>query len=276
MAFKKFSGMMANNIGSFSANSKFGDVYDKRRRMRIGIERESYGYQRRVNEELATEKYKYKKKEMFKKDKEFCRDMEDKMWGDEMDEMDGIGYENSNDDMDMDIMYERVNVSPKRCVLVIVDGVLYEISVNDDFVFVKKYVERVRRINGGDVDGGGGQIKSEIKTHSDDEVYNVSVDVDDGYGMGVGGFEVYKYEKAMMDDWGDGVMEIVGNNLRHVRVDEFMYDFESNHKKQCFDGDNKMGYRVCLEFMSEEKDVVLYVGIDGWFGYDEDMYLFSE
>eukprot|EP00483_Globobulimina_turgida_P005051 UN05061 len=46
--------------------------------------------------------------------------------------------------------------------------------------------------------------------------------------------------------------------VQYLRINEFIYDHENNHKKQCYD-DEEHEYEICLEFREEESEMLLYV-----------------
>ena len=93
------------------------------------------------------------------------------------------------------ILEERVNLSPKRCVLFENGHRLYEICVNDDFVFVKKYMRKMQRYNGeSDI-----EIEMEFENGLNEGNATEFVDFER--------FESFKYEQAMMvKDRGNGLV----------------------------------------------------------------------
>ena len=63
----------------------------------------------------------------------------------------------------------------------------------------------------------------------------------------------------------------MSNELGYVNIDEFIYNGNTNHKRQCF-GEVKP-YQICLEYESVRDDIVLYVRVAR---FEEEMYVFAE
>eukprot|EP01084_Bolivina_argentea_P019594 36414_1 len=120
---------------------------------------------------------------------------------------------------------ENVNPTPMRC-LIVKQGKenVYEVCINDDYLEVSKYVDKVLRFHGDD--------------EEEEDIMNVNVNVDpeqenDEYKIiDFEDFEDFKYG-TVMDDSGsdsDDDDELVVQNIgmvQYLRINEFIYDHEN-------------------------------------------------
>merc|ERR1712115_628214 len=82
-----------------------------------------------------------------------------------------------------------------------------------------------------------------------------------------------KYKQAMSND----IMTRINtlnvekvNNVQYLKINEFIYEHNSNHKKQCYN-DNDREYEICLEFKEVEKEMLLYLNNEfDWILFEND------
>ena len=272
---QRSAGMMMGGGGyGFRANSVFGDRMDnnvKRRRLREGIMR---GYENKKWRERAD-----KMKDEMERVKERNKD---KAYDYEMDE--GDLYEEEEKGVRSGKSYEEwrqmrmegdrlINPTPKRCIMFTYDTELYELCINDDFVFIRKYMEKVKK-PGYDFEVDVDYIKSLGLKGNDtvlDEVMDGNMSIVHDYDdmMDLERYENYKYMQAVIHDYdkNEGVDdEYKGIEIKKfdekpsfLRIDEFIYNFEKNHKRQCYK--ERYPYDICLEYDDIEDDMILYYGL---------------
>ena len=272
--------------GGFRANSIFGgDNELKRRRLRNIIENSDN--EMRVKIDSMKDKHnKLKERERDKRD--FRKLDENEMFEKEEIHRKNMDFKNWRQ---YSIENEYVNPSPKRCVLFTTDNnqKLYELCLNDNHVFVTNYVKKIRKPHISDYLEEDIEyinhiksLKTGNKSQSIEPIDNNDTIVLDGDMMDFEKYQNDKYMEAILVDHNqenannnsvkhddDKNIEIkrMGRSTNVFRIDEFLYNFEDNHRKQCYL--ERYPYRLCLECLelyddtdTKTKDeIILYYGI---------------
>eukprot|EP01084_Bolivina_argentea_P056257 103003_1 len=273
---------------AFGAESVFyGDVYEKRRRLSQWIK----GNSRRMNE-LKLEERKHKQKRVIKRRRMKAFDLERSIDADELfyvestltcddtrcvfvaadalreamegkeeeelstcdeqcvfEEADALREEiegNSSVVVD-ELFYDEANEGPRRCVFVAADA-LYELCLNDLSISMSKYGEKVLKQS------------ARVVARGDDDMLRPNASEYDT--MQFDELERFRYREAMDYDekeTRDLSMQIHKvNDVQFLKVIEFIFDHEKNHKKQC-STDEEDKYEMCLEFKEIENQMLVFV-----------------
>eukprot|EP01084_Bolivina_argentea_P056259 103005_1 len=241
---RAFSKMM----GGFGSRSAFyGDTLEKRRRLREWIARNSDGSKRIHELRLEKKKHERERVEHRRITKEIDRGVdEDELFYDMANGDEGDEDWSDRDEMELQelevIESDNPNPGPRRCVFVVTDE-LYELCVNDASISMKKYVEKVLNYEYNEGDRVTPNA-SEYDTMQFDEL------------------ERFRYREAMDYDekeTRDLSMQIHKvNDVQFLKVIEFIFDHEKNHKKQC-STDEEDKYEMCLEFKEIENQMLVFV-----------------
>ena len=254
-------GPVPDLMTAFKGDSAFADNFEKRRRMREWIEQNSEGIKREQNMRKSVEKQKMMKKHRSVRDKEALRSTDDNtMFYDETHELDMTEEQ-------LKEVEENVNPSPKRCIFVKDGEDLFELCMNDDLVEISKYVEKRAIFDGvsdEDLIGDDEDLES-VELNDGRYSYQTNNTFGDYDMMDFQKFENFRYKQAMIRDMmrENGTVDENGlsvkkvEKVQYLRSNEYIYDHEGHHKKQCFE-DNKE-VKVCLQFMEDNEEMLLFV-----------------
>lgn len=268
---------MQSPWNAFHTNTKFGDNVGKRRRLREWLENMLEEKQSKSSIELEKIRKKVEQKRNHKIDTEAIRNIDtDAMFYDQVNEL----------QIDEDTLKEADHdiPTPKRCIFFTQKQILMELCFNDDYVFIKKYLKKIKKqsVQHIDVD-----IDNNLNNISDlefidyapqninNDIYiptNDTYDNEDDYDYYQGfstipfdEFEAFKYQQAIIQD---SMVESDDDefhirklaNPQYLTSKEYIYDHYKNHKTQCFDENgNGESKNICLQFNEDTEEMFFYI-----------------
>ena len=265
-------GMMYSH-GGFGANSVFTkDNRLKRRRLREMIYINSDEKKSKVRKSIKNIKNKVKKLRQRKKDQRDYRKMDETEIFEEANDDDAIPRNRNFQHLtDLELDNEEINPSPKRCIILTADS-LYELCINDKYAFVTKYIKKLRKPHFHGYLEEDAKYVNHIRNSINGTVNDSTADAmiyDEDNMMDFEGYENEKYSEAMHIDYynlhdsngshiENGIqLKKIAETATVIRIDEFIYNYENNHRKQCFV--DRYPYRLCMEYSNLE--MVLHFGI---------------
>eukprot|EP00484_Ammonia_sp_Unknown_P014225 CAMPEP_0197080812 /NCGR_PEP_ID=MMETSP1384-20130603/214318_1 /TAXON_ID=29189 /ORGANISM="Ammonia sp." /LENGTH=698 /DNA_ID=CAMNT_0042519703 /DNA_START=251 /DNA_END=2347 /DNA_ORIENTATION=- len=274
------SNMMLGNMRMFGATRAFaddsmlqGNTYEKRRRLRDWLEQNSQSIARQKRLRAESVQKKMKKQQQTMKEKKALRETDPDAMFYEADELQDIT------DAQLREVEENVNPSPKRCVLISSQRHLFELCLDDETVEVINYLHKTLRF------ADGNDEEAEIDVAVDMTVVDIEEDshyvsnytVADYHPMGMQEYERFRYNHAMLHDkqvanasTSNQVKMRKTENVQVMRSNEFIYDYEKQHKKQCYNVEKSYHNKICLEFNEVTNTMMLYIDEDDYFANFED------
>eukprot|EP01083_Nonionella_stella_P155549 502609_1 len=240
-----FNKMMGGH-GGFGARSTFyGDLYVKKRRLRQWIEDTSDGM-KRVNE-LRLQEKKHKRQGV--ESRQMMRAMQ-------REDVDELFYRMAHTGEEEDNVVEP-DPGTRRCVFVTTDA-LYELCLNDASILISKYIQKMEKhedlydvcLNDASILISKSMQKvAKHEVFVDEDTYDrLSPNANEYDTMQFGELERFPYKEAM--DYDDNETRDIAmqihkvNDVQFLKVIEFIFDHEKNHKRQCH-MDEEYEYEMC-------------------------------